>query len=59
MESITRSSSVEEYRFKQVSDEKRIAICKKMPYMLAFFMLSVGLMFLVDFNKSSALTAND
>jgi len=51
-----RASTIDEYRFKQVSDEKRAAICKKMPKFLLGFLLAGGLLYLVRHNSKVALS---
>ena len=53
-----RASSIEERRFKQVSDERRVAICKKMPYFFISFLITFGLRILVGNNYVDALKSS-
>ena len=54
-----RMSSIEDVRFKQVSDEKRKAICKKLPCFLFGFLITGGFMFWCRENEKDALSKFD
>jgi hypothetical protein len=56
MGELRSGSSVEEHRFRQVSEERRAAIVKKMPKFLLAFLISGGLLFVVRYNASDALS---
>lgn len=54
MSKIQRTSSVEEIRFKQVSDERRKILLRKMPWFLFFFLSFAGFYYYLRWNYKFA-----
>jgi len=52
------TSSINESRFKQVSDERRKAICKKMPFFFVAFLITFGLRIWIAKNYVDALKSS-